>query len=54
VGEGGGGQVDELAVGFVLDQAVHVAVTSVVPHVLRYDVHGVGVRGGFVVSEGVR
>lgn len=52
-GCGGGGELDELAIGFGLDQAVDVAVASVVPDVLRGDVHGEGMGGLFVVVEGV-
>jgi len=49
----GGGQIDKFAVGFVLDEAVDVAVACVVPYMLGDDVHGVGVAGSFVVCKGV-
>ncbi len=50
---GGGGQLDEFAVRFGLDDAVDVDVGAVVPYSLGGHVHGEGVLGLRVVGEGV-
>ena len=49
----GSWQIDEFAVGFVLDEPVDVPVACVVPDGLRGNVHGVAVACGLVVCKGV-
>lgn len=46
-------ELDELPVGFVLDQPVHVPVTGVVPHALRLEFERVQVRRRVVVRRRV-
>ena len=52
-GGGCGRQLDEFSVGFVLHEAVDVAVCAVVPDSLGGHVHGEAVLGLGVVGEGV-
>lgn len=48
-----GRQVNRVAIGLVLNEAVHVAISGVVPDMLGGDVHGVAMRSVFVVGISV-